>query len=229
MGLEREKYKLVRYSPVSKRATPGVRSFGFMSLTGAFIVALPTLSVGELSLPMAVSLMLLSFGVIGAYTVYRLVVLREGGVTASIALGVAYAIGVIAGMGLLLEAVAVAVFSAFALAVKLSVEKLIRGMTYRELILALEIGVLVFFAGPFIPEGYDPLISAVNFRMLYLFFVVVLAISYLGYALVKTMGPGFIRYFSALGGLVHSEATTVSIVSIYGRGAMVGELQLEHS
>ncbi len=228
MGLEREKYKIVRYGlEESEQAAPGVRSFGFISLMGAFTVVLPMVSNnGAISFPMSISFMFLSVAIIGAYTIYRFMVLKEGGITTSIALGIAYAVGIMAGMGLLLEAIAIAIFSAFALAVKLRIEKVIRGMTYHELISALEIGVLVFLIGPFIPEGYDPLFHIVNFRMLYLFFVIILIISYLGYISLKTIGLNFIEYFSMLGGLVHSEATTVSIVSLYRKGVISRNLMM---
>ncbi|MCD6096278.1 MAG: MgtC/SapB family protein [Thermoprotei archaeon] len=229
IGLEREKYRVNKGKDNRKAwiSAPGVRSFGLIGLMGTFTTIIPLMMNYEyLCIPLSIIFMVISVIIIGSYTLYRFVVLKESGITTSIALGIAYATGIMSGAGFLLEAVAIAVLTTLVLAVKVYIEKILRGVTYKELISALEIGVLAFLIGPFVPRGYDPLFHIINLRMLYLFLVIILTISYISYMLLKAVGPNFIEYVAVLGGLVHSEATTVTIVNLYNKKCIGGTTAL---
>lgn len=222
IGLEREKARSTGPIEVKEATPPGVRSFGFVSLIAALSVVASSIARVKvqaltpiLAVLLPVSIGLLPVLIISLYTLYKLLIMREAGITTPLALSVAYAVGALIGMGLIVEATAVSVFTTFMLAIKLRIEKIVRVMTYEELLSALQIGIVVFLVGPLFSENvYDPIIGVINFRSLYVFFVIILVLSYLGYLLVKVVGPKAISLFSLFGGLIHSEATVVNLVRI---------------
>ncbi len=223
IGLEREKAKRIISREESEYATPpGVRSFGFMALLGSLTITVPLYalkSIEGLGQTIATSVSLgmtvLSVLIVGMYSYYRLIVLREPGITTLVALALAYSIGVGIGLGLFLESIAASVLITFMLAVKLRIEEAVKILTYEELLSALEIGIIVFLLGPFLAVDItDPWLHVINLRVLYGFFVIILILSYVGYILVKALGPRALTYFAFFGGLVHSEATVISITRL---------------
>ena len=223
IGLEREKAKRTISKEESEYGTPpGVRSFGFIALLGSLTITIPVFAsktIGGFGQIIAISISLgmsiLSILVVGIYSYYRLVILREPGITTLVALALAYAIGVGIGLGLFLESIAASVLITFMLAVKLRIEEAVRILTYEELLSALEIGIIVFLLGPFLAVDItDPWLHVINLRVLYGFFVIILILSYIGYILVKALGPRALTYFAFFGGLVHSEATVISITRL---------------
>lgn len=229
IGLEREKARSTTRGEVREVAHPGVRSFGFISLVAALSVTIGSLIRLEVESPMLTlliptSIAILPVFIVLTYTLYRLLIMKEPGITTPLALAVAYTVGVLIGMGLIIEGIAASVFTTFMLAIKLRIEKIIRVMTYEELLSALQIGIIVFLLGPlFYRNIYDPIIGVVNLRSLYVFFVIILVLSYVGYLLVKLVGPKAITLFSLFGGLIHSEATVVNLVRI-GERLKLGDL-----
>ena len=227
IGLEREKARrTISKEELEYSAPPGVRSFGFISLLGMFTVTIPMYtvrivpkdiaSITSFSL-MAVFAILASL-VIGMYSYHRLMIQREPGITTLIALALTYVIGVGIGLGLLLESIAASVLITFMLAIKLRIEEAVKVLTYEELLSALEIGIIVFLLGPFLAVDItDPWLHVINLRILYGFFVIILILSYVGYILVKALGPKALTYFAFFGGLVHSEATVISITRLCSR------------
>ncbi|RLE80674.1 MAG: hypothetical protein DRJ51_05370 [Thermoprotei archaeon] len=221
IGLEREKARVSVTAESEKFVeTPGVRSFGFISLLGCFTMILPEY-IFLLKHPypgFAISIVIagLIMAILALYSYYRLVLAKEAGITTLVALVLAYTIGATIGLGLIIEGIAVSVFATFMLAVKLSIEKAIKGVTYRELLSALEIGIIVFLLGPFFmgSDVTDPLLHIINIRVLYIFFVIILILSYIGYMTMKIVGPSALTYFAFFGGLVHSEATVISLGKI---------------
>jgi len=221
IGLEREKAKTsVLKEEGESGLPPGVRSFGFISLLGLFSIVIPQIvgqSVGLIEfvriLPIAITILTVS--IIVLYSAYRLLMVKEAGITTPLALSLTFAVGILIGLDRLIEAIATSVFVTFMLAIKLRIEALIRFITYEELLSMLEIGIIVFLLGPFLAvDVYDPVLHVINFKVLYIFFVVILVFSLLGYFLVKIKGPKAIEYFSFFGGLVHSEAAVVSVIKL---------------
>ncbi len=206
IGLERERAK--------QEGAPGVRSVGFISLLGALTTALPLHlpTGGQLQLVVSVPLALSAVSVIAIYSYERAREERGAGVTTQLALALAYASGLLIGAGLVLEGVALCFLTGFALAVKLSVRRLVQAVTYRELLPMLELGVIVFLVGPLLPFGAtDPFIHAVSVGSLYAFFVTVLALSFAGYLAFKLAGPKGVGYAAFFGGLANSEAAVSAL------------------
>jgi len=219
IGLEREKARSSLLKEEGEAGIPpGVRSFGFISMLGSFVITIPPMvSVLGYEEFKIVSVLLAFFAVtlILLYEIYRLFVIKDSGVTTPIALMLSFTLGLLIGLGRFIEAIAASVFITFMLAIKLRIEALIKFITYEEFLSALEIGIIVFLFGPFfVKDVYDPIFHVINFKTLYVFFVVILIFSYMGYFLVKIKGPQAIQYFSFFGGLVNSEAAVVSIVRL---------------
>ncbi len=216
IGLEREKAKQEAAESGNTedvKEFPGVRSFGFVSLLGALTIIAPYYMPSDIAQYVLIPLILPPIFTILFFIIHRMLILKESGITTPLALGLAYVLGVLVGLGYVLEAVALSVLITFMLAVKLHIVKAIRGVTYRELLSALEIGIIVFLLGPFLARDiYDPLLHVVNFKTLYIFFVIILIISYIGYMVVKMCGMRALTYFAFFGGLVHSEATTINLI-----------------
>lgn len=209
IGLERER---------AKSSSPGVRSIGFLALLGCLAAALPLHLPGSVLHPFtSLTLMMLVLAIVGIYTYQKLAVERSGGITTPAALSLAYAAGVLIGLGRMVEGIALCFMTSLALAAKLSVEKLVNFVTYRELLPAFELGVIVFLLGPLLPLNYtDPFIRVVSVGSLYIFFVTVLTLSYAGYIAVKLKGTSAIDYIAFVGGLANSEATVVSSLKAGG-------------
>ncbi|RLE78436.1 MAG: hypothetical protein DRJ52_10475 [Thermoprotei archaeon] len=84
----------------------------------------------------------------------------------------------------------------------------------------------------------DPIFHLVSFRTLYIFFVAILCISYLSYMVLKLRSSSGLEIVSFFGGLVNSEATTVSftrlcfksslenITPVVSRGVIVANLAM---
>ncbi len=223
IGLEREKAKRTISKEESEYGTPpGVRSFGFMALLGSLTITIPVFAaktiegLGQIiAMSISIGMAILSILIVAIYSYYRLIILREPGITTLVALALAYAIGVGIGLGLYLESIAASVLITFMLAVKLRIEEAVRILTYEELLSALEIGIIVFLLGPFLAVDItDPWLHVINLKVLYGFFVLILVLSYIGYILVKALGPRALTYFAFFGGLVHSEATVISITRL---------------
>jgi len=219
IGLEREKAKSSLLKEEGEVGIPpGVRSFGFICMLGSFVITIPPIvSVLGYEEFKIVTILLAFFAVslILLYEIYRLFVIKDSGITTPIALMLSFTLGLLIGLGRFIEAIAASVFITFMLAIKLRIEALIKFITYEEFLSALEIGIIVFLFGPFfVKDVYDPIFHVINFKTLYVFFVVILIFSFMGYFLVKIKGPQAIQYFSFFGGLVNSEAAVVSIVRL---------------
>ncbi len=219
IGLEREKARSSLLKEEGESSIPpGVRSFGFISMLGSFVITIPSLVtvIGYEEFKL-LSILLAFFAVtlILLYEIFRLFIIKDSGVTTPIALMLSFTLGLLIGLDRFVEAIAASVFITFMLAIKLRIEALIKFITYEEFLSALEIGIIVFLFGPFfVRDVYDPIFHVINFKALYVFFVVILVFSYIGYFLVKIKGPQAVQYFSFFGGLVNSEAAVVSIVRL---------------
>ncbi|HDO20598.1 MAG TPA: hypothetical protein ENG81_03665 [Candidatus Bathyarchaeota archaeon] len=117
------------------------------------------------------------------YISYRLFILREGGITTSIVLGITYLLGFVAGSSRMVESLSASILVTFILALKFRIRSIVGKISYPELS-ALEIGIMVFVVGPFIPSN-DPFLHLVNIKSLYVFFVIILVLSYVCYVVLK--------------------------------------------
>ena len=145
--------------------------------------------------PLSIFLVLTPVTIIILVTFHKLFIIKESGITTSLALIISYVLGVMAGAGLVLESIILSILVTF-----------------------------VFF----LKDVYDPFFGIVNLRLLYTLFTVILILSYIGYAIIKVLGVKALGYFSFFGGLIHSEATTVSLVEMCsGAGGRLDRMMIK--
>jgi len=222
IGIEREKARVAALTQRRKRSSigveelvvkefPGLRTFSLLAvysaLVGVFIDA-QTISGIE------ASLLILGFVlVVSIFAAYRLLVTRIAGITTVIVMMVDFVIGLLAGLGYILIAASIAVLTTFVLAIKLPAERFVGRISYEELLWALELGVILMVIGPFFISS-NLRFYGISLKSLYLFFVLVLLTSYIGYIAAKIKGSEGFAYAALFGGIANSEATLSALLSI---------------
>ncbi|WFO75765.1 MgtC/SapB family protein [Desulfurococcaceae archaeon MEX13E-LK6-19] len=216
IGIERERTRLISTTEKPK-SLPGVRSFGLLSLYGA-ITAHLALILEEQGLTIIQMFVLAVFAsiivvLIILYMYQRMSILGRTGITTYIVMGLDLGLGFLVGLGKILEAVSASILVTFILATKPSIEKFVKGISYKELLSGLELGLFVFILGPvFLLKPI--VIMGFDLSKLYLLFIIILALSFISYIGVKIKGGEALKYISFLGGLVNSEASVANIASI---------------
>ena len=216
IGLERERARLASTREKLK-SLPGVRSFGLLSLYGT-IVSHMAIIISEQGYAVLEVFMLITFTVIilivmAMYIYQRIKILGRTGITTYIVMGLDLGLGVLVGINRILEAIATSVLVTLILAAKPSIERFVKGVSYRELLSGLELGLLVFVLGPvFLLRPV--IIFGLDLSKLYFLFILILVLSFISYIGVKVKGSEALKYIAFLGGLVNSEAATVNIASI---------------
>lgn len=216
IGVERERTRLIATSEKPK-SLPGVRSFGLLSLYGTLSAHL-ALILEEQGLSIIQVFVLAVFAsiivvLIVLYIYQRMRTIGRTGITTYIVMGLDLGLGFLVGLGKILEAISASILITFILATKPSIEKFVKGISYRELLSGLELGLFVFILGPIfllkpiVVMGFD-------LSKLYLLFIIILVLSFVSYIGVRVKGGEALKYISFLGGLVNSEASAANIASI---------------
>ncbi len=222
IGIEREKARVAALTQRKKRSRigveelvvkefPGLRTFSLLAVYSALIgVFIDAGTLGGIE----TSLLILSFVlVVSIFAAYRLLVTRIAGITTVIVMMVDFVIGLLAGLGYILIAASIAVLTTFVLAIKLPAERFVGRISYEELLWALELGVILMVIGPFFISS-SLHFYGISLRSLYLFFVLVLLTSYIGYIAAKIKGSEGFAYAALFGGIANSEATLSALLSI---------------
>ncbi|MCE4606185.1 MAG: DUF4010 domain-containing protein [Desulfurococcales archaeon] len=210
IGLERERTRIKNKKQFD---LPGLRSFGLASIYGSIISYL-TIHPYGLNGDLIVIMGTLGFMIVFTfYIIHRMILLKLSGITTYLTLLIAYILGVMCGLGLLVEAVSASILATFVLAIKYPSRKLIKELSYNEFIALLEVGTLSLILGPIIYSLNITFLGLSIFKA-YIFFMIVLLISLFSYFLVKVFGTVGLETSAVLGSLVNSEATIASITSI---------------
>lgn len=192
--------------------TAGIRTFTLIGLLGG-VTGLIARHLNEASASaVVVSAAFLTFS--AAFAAFRM---RENiqdknfGFTTVAAAMTTFALGVYALLGDQNIAAAAGVAVMIVLAVREQLHGLLEKVTWQELRAAIILLAMTFLALPIIPDqNYGPY-GGVNPRQVWLLAVILAAVSFLGYAAVKIMGPQRgVLFSSAAGGLVSSTAVTLS-------------------
>ncbi len=215
IGLERERAQLSEGS--KKRATiPGFRSMGFVGLYGSLssFLALALGGPGALALMLAFPAAAITLLVV-LYAYARMVKGSAYGFTTYLVILVTFLIGVLAGMGLVLEAASISVAVSLLLAMKDPIVRLTKSMSYQELVAMLEVAALIVIVGPLV-RTYSTLIPWIDVFSVYLFFTAVVGISFASYVAARLWGARGVVTGSFLASLVNSEAVIASLASRRG-------------
>jgi uncharacterized membrane protein (DUF4010 family) len=201
VGIERE---------MKVKVVAGVRTFSLTSMLGALSIILSEAGYGSVTIVAFVGVVLVAIlmGVVKHFN------LGDVGVTTLVAYMITFILGAMVGLGFFLEAVAGSLAVTGLLASKVYSRKISETLTHREIINALQFGIIAFVLYPVVPNRtIDPL-GVINPKILLMVTIIVTSIGFVGYVTMKKVGYmyGF-PLLGALGGLFNSEATTGALAA----------------
>ena len=205
IGLERERARL----PVSVKDVPGLRTSGLVSTYGALLGILSSLN--QKPLPKMFLITITSSGALGFLILYFIYLYQRAikrgytGLTTFIVMLLTFIIGYLSGIGLIIEAISTSILVTLILSLKAPIEKLIESISYNELLSLLEVSTLAIVIGPII-YAFNIKVLGIDLFKVYIFFVIVLSLSFLSYIASKLGGTKGFKLASVLSGLVSSEA-----------------------
>ena len=204
LGLERE----------WSEKSAGVRTFSLLTLSGATttLLAQRTAAAGAL-LAVGGLLVLLMGGLLAVRELQSGAEDASLSLTTSVSMFVAYGIGALVAVGLVLEGVTVAVISSALLVLKRELHSFAGGLDRAELSSATEFAVLAFVIYPLLPaEEMDLFGVAFPPRVAWLMVVTVAGIGIANYALVRSYGGRGVAITGFFGGLASSTAVVGSML-----------------
>jgi len=205
LGLEREFIQQREDAP----DFAGIRTFSLIALLGAVAAFL---SVDHGILPLALSfgglILLVSASYVGTLMRHE----KGMGITTEVAAIMTYLLGMAVMGDNEKIAIALAVIAAILLSLKSRLHGVIRRMSSEDLRVTLQFALVAAVILPLLPnQAIDPL-GLLNPFQVWLMVVLVSGIGFIGYVLMKAMGPDRGTNLTGIfGGLVSSTATTLSL------------------
>lgn len=214
IGFEREKAKVdATQEEHYKGDFPGLRTFSLIAITGGLS---GVLLKGDILVPAQVASLFFLFSAIFIiilalfFALYRFFKVGFVGMTTYIVMPLTFMIGLLTGLGYVLESLSLTFIASLILSMKRISLKLTEKLSYEEYAAGLELGLVVFVIGPII-YALNPSVAGVSLWSAYLFFIIVLVVSYTSYLSYKVLGKKSLKVISVLGGLVNSEATFTAV------------------
>ena len=216
IGMQREN----SYSRRKSRHPAGLCSFSIVSLCGAL-----TCYLGELMeslAPFVTGLIVVGLLLVASHVAYGLSNRDNGGpagVTTSTALIMVYLLGALCWFNRLLEACILMIVLLGLLAIKRQLHEFAHKLSSEDIIATVKFAVISLMILPFLPnKAYGPPgLEVLNPHTIWLFVVFISGIGFVGYVLIKLVGPGKgIWLTGLLGGLASSTALTLNLA---GRSA----------
>ncbi len=131
------------------------------------------------------------------------------GITTEIALFITFLLGLLVHLDQTVFAVAVALFVSFIMSIKLTIESIVKQITEEELFAIFKFLVVSVLVLPLLPDTTIDPYNVINPQDIWTVVVLVLTLSFVGYALIKFWGPAKgIMLTGFLGGLVSSTVVT---------------------
>ncbi len=208
---------------MTEESSIGVRSFGLHSLFGMLGAYTYTVTANPVVLVYSVAI---STILVMTHIIYKIFRTMRKGMTTSIVFALSFILGTLVGLDsapvppqvigpLSVLSMTVSFLVFLVLSFKQELSEAVEVITREEMISAVELGVLILFLWPLIPQTVQ--IGAVAFPLFetYLLIVVLLSISFANYILVKKFkdrGPYFFGFF---GGFANSEATVSSLTDFH--------------
>ncbi len=215
IGLERQK-------KMDVDRVVGVRSFGLHSLFGT-LAAYSSLLIEEYTIliyAIAISIMLTA-----AQIYYKMFRTPGKGQTTPLVFAISFVLGVLVGLDTPVDGQILGTLTVLAMTVSFGVfivlwfkEELahaVEVITRDEMISAVELGVIILFLWPIMPETVMLGTIAYPAFTIYLLIVILLSVSFANYLLVKKYKDKGIFFFGFFAGLANSEAAVSSVTDFY--------------
>lgn len=199
IGLEREHTK--------RQTLVGLRTFSLVCLLG---MLLAQVSGGSTTVVSVVGLVGV-FAITLFFYYFRAKTVKKAiGLTTVLMIPITYLLGMMVGLGLVLEAIAAGVVMAYVLVERGSVHRLVEHLSKREILDGLVFGLIAFVLYPLVPaEPFHVLGVALDLRILFNTILMVSALSFVSHFILKMVHRRAILIASFLGGLVSSLATVM--------------------
>ena len=209
IGLQRE----YAHGGGKRNITAGERTFSLVSLGGTLAAML----ADTLKSPW---ILMGAMGLVGVYSAigYAIEGWRQErvGITTEVSVVIAFLIGPLCYWGELTLAVAIGIATTVMLSLKIPTDKFVRALTQTDITAALQLAVISAIVLPILPnQSFLPApLDVLNPFRIWLMVVFISSVSFLGYALIKVVGPDRgIGLTGILGGIVSSTAVTMSFAS----------------
>lgn len=211
IGMQREN----SYSRNNSRHPAGLCSFSIVSLCGALTCYLGDLM--QSNVPFVVGLVVIGLLLVASHVAYGLSNRENGGpagVTTSSALIMIYLLGALCWFNRLLEACILMIVLLWLLAIKRQLHEFAKKLSTEDIIATVKFAVISLMVLPFLPNKAfgPPGLEVLNPHTIWLFVVFISGIGFVGYVLIKLVGPGKgIWLTGLLGGLASSTALTLNL------------------
>ena len=206
IGLQRE----YAHGGADREIMAGERTFALIGLSGCLAAMLSV----EFEAPFLFAALLLVYGgIIAVSYVIEFRQRNQAGLTTEVTVLVVVLIGALCYFGYLALAVAAGIITTVLLSLKLETDRFVRALTRSDIIAALQLAVISAVILPVLPNRvlFVPPFDVLNPFKIWLMVVFISAVSFLGYVLMKVVGPSQgIGLTGLLGGLVSSTAVTLS-------------------
>ena len=208
IGMQREK----SYSESASRHPAGVRTFSIISLCGALASFLSELMSSVA--PFITGFVAVGLSLVASHVAHGFVNKEEDGLTTSFALIVVYFLGALCWYNRLLESCILMIVIVWLLTLKRQLHDFASRISTEDIIATVKFAVISLMVLPFLPNhAYGPAgLEVLNPHTIWLFVVFICGIGFVGYILIKLVGPGKgIWLTGLLGGLASSTALTLNL------------------
>lgn len=188
--------------------TAGLRTYGLSGLLGGISAAL-----GALTDPLVLATAMLAYtAAVGAFFYREAREERNFSATGLVAALLTFAVGAYAVVGTPAVAIATAVAMTIVLALREQLHGLIRNVTWLELRAVLTLMAMTFLLLPILPDRTIDPWDSLNPYDTWLLAILIAAVSFIGYVLVRVTGDSVgVGLASLTGGLTSSTATTLAL------------------
>src|SRR6266852_2035997 len=178
----------------------GVRSFAITALLGtlAWLVS-PTLAFVQVGI-IIIAILLVNF--------YSMVKDHPLEITTSLALALTNILGILVGMGAFFIAFTCAIVVAALLSWKTELVAFTSKLKVSEIRRPLLMGFITAVVYPLLPDSYIDPWNIINPRSIWFTVIIVSALNFVNYVLLRQLGMRGMKYSAILGGLVNSAATS---------------------
>lgn len=200
--------------------TAGIRTFTLVGLLGGVVGAIAQALADPMAAALVIAAGLLAFtAMFAAYRLREMEREKTYGATTAVAAVVTFALGAYALLGSEIVAAAAGVAMVGVLGAREVMHGWLARITWPELRSGIVLAAMTFIVLPVIPdESYGPF-GGINFRQIWLLAVILAAVSFVGYALMKRFGAGQgMLLGAAAGGLVSSTAVNVTAARRAAKG-----------
>jgi len=205
IGLERERRGAKRFM------IAGVRTFPLVSVSGTILYMISE-EIGDYTLIIIGLLFSITLAILIAYIHYSMGV--PGLTTSTIAFST-FLVGILVGMGQIAVAAVVTVITVLLGLERSLFKSIAESISQSELMEALEFIVIALIIYPLLPEGV--IYGLIDLRWYVYIIIVISVISFMSFIAMRILGVRGGSIISALlGGLVNSEATTLSLATRLG-------------